>query len=234
MDDTLYALANTNAQIEAEVKAVAYYAKKHPGLETLSVFDIYKKARKKSDIENIWPPEFINGQLWYAEFLKTEGLYDKDLADKMTAVYWSTLLEKIELYYDLSFVLEKLTEKYQLGIITNGRRAFQEDRLKALGLHDLFKNKIVCSDDVGIDKPHPKIFEEGLKLMKAHKDETVMVGNSLADDIAGANKAGIKSIWLRRGRAFYKEPEDILEEPDAVIIDFFDLEEEIERLNSLK
>ncbi|MEO8539611.1 MAG: HAD family hydrolase [bacterium] len=96
-------------------------------------------------------------------------------------------------------LLEELrTRGFRLGIITNrafGGERFRED-LRAAGL-DIGWDANVISVEVGYLKPHPAIFEKALEELGVKGIETAMVGNSLAEDIAGAQPFGMATAWKR-------------------------------------
>lgn len=50
-----------------------------------------------------------------------------------------------------------------------------------------------------IGKPHPEIFEQVLSSMGVDARESLMIGDTLSSDIAGANRSGIDSLLLTRG-----------------------------------
>ena len=56
----------------------------------------------------------------------------------------------------------------------------------------------VFSQDFGIEKPDPLIFEVVLKEANCTKEQLIHIGDSLETDIAGANNAGIRCIWINR------------------------------------
>lgn len=94
-------------------------------------------------------------------------------------------------------VLATLKEKgYTLGLVSNW-----DSRLvklcAGLGL-DRFLDFKVISVIFGAAKPDPRIFHEALRLAGVKADEVVHIGDSLEDDIHGACRAGIRSIWLDR------------------------------------
>ena len=47
-------------------------------------------------------------------------------------------------------------------------------------------------------KPHPSIFDAALQLIGVPARESVMVGDSLTHDIAGARQVGMRGILVRR------------------------------------
>lgn len=65
------------------------------------------------------------------------------------------------------------------------------------GLADAFET-VVCSQEVGVEKPHPAIFEELLERLALAPALVAHVGDSRRDDVEGANAVGIHGLWLRR------------------------------------
>jgi putative hydrolase of the HAD superfamily len=51
--------------------------------------------------------------------------------------------------------------------------------------------------EIGYLKPHPAIFRRALSDVGVAAEEALMVGNSLAEDIAGAQALGIRAAWKR-------------------------------------
>lgn len=110
------------------------------------------------------------------------------------------------LFEDALPILEKLSKDYSLLMLTNGSPQLQNVKLTITPeLAPLF-DEIIISGDFGRGKPDVTIFEYALKKMDKNKEEVLMVGDNLMTDILGANRAGIKSIWLNR---FEKKRNDI-------------------------
>ncbi len=87
---------------------------------------------------------------------------------------------------------------FLLGAVTN--RAFGGERFRAdlrdAGL-DIGWDVEAVSVEVGFLKPHPAIFEFALERLRVQPAETLMVGNSLAEDVAGAQRMGIAAAWRK-------------------------------------
>ena len=96
-------------------------------------------------------------------------------------------------------IVRYLAEKYPLTIVTNGFIEVQYEKFDKSGLKDCFSH-IVLSEEVGCQKPNPRIFEEALRLNGLSADEVVMVGDSWYSDIQGAINAGIDQIWIRKSQ----------------------------------
>jgi FMN phosphatase YigB (HAD superfamily) len=56
----------------------------------------------------------------------------------------------------------------------------------------------ISSSQHGYMKPHPSIFEAALKLAGVEAAESVMVGDSLSQDIEGARRVGMRGVLVRR------------------------------------
>ena len=84
---------------------------------------------------------------------------------------------------------------HRLGLVSNYAHAgVIRDALGRLGLLEHF-DALVVSADVGYLKPHPAIFQAALDALDVAPAEAVMVGNDLECDVAGARKAGLRTIW---------------------------------------
>jgi putative hydrolase of the HAD superfamily len=101
-------------------------------------------------------------------------------------------------------VVELLSHIVVLGLVTDTETSPEPSVRKALhqlGFNDFF-SVVVTSQDVGEAKPSPRIFEEALRLLGVRPDETVMVGNDIDRDIAGAKRMGIRTILVTNSRYF--------------------------------
>lgn len=94
-------------------------------------------------------------------------------------------------------LLQALRPQYRIGIVTNNRRAEQEEKLRYLGMWHLV-DALVTSEEVGIAKPHARIFEVALARLGTRPAETVMVGDNWQADVLGALALGIRPLWLNR------------------------------------
>jgi FMN phosphatase YigB (HAD superfamily) len=100
---------------------------------------------------------------------------------------------------DVVEVLTALKTRYRLGVISNtvgSGDAELADALEKAGILGLI-DAMVTSRDFGKAKPDPAIYVEGAWRLGVPLDETVMVGDRLDTDVAGALNAGIAGVWLR-------------------------------------
>jgi putative hydrolase of the HAD superfamily len=130
-------------------------------------------------------------------------------------------------------VLELRLMGTKLGIITDGLPIKQWEKLVRLGLDDFFEAVIISGDEnVGLNKPDPKVFELALDKIGVSADEAAMVGDKIHTDIDGANRIGMTSIWLRTPRDPADLPEQMDIHPDFTIADIRQVLDVIGLLNA--
>ncbi len=93
-------------------------------------------------------------------------------------------------------LIDSLSDRAKLGIITNGFEELQDVRLEKTGLKKFFE-QVIISEQVGVAKPDKKIFEYALgKMNNPCKSKVLMVGDTLQSDIVGGINFGIETCWL--------------------------------------
>jgi len=120
-------------------------------------------------------------------------------SDKVTLEALSSLYHKrfqVRLYPCVEDVLKELSTKYKLAIISNTISDVPRVFLTSLGLNKYFE-MIVCSSDLGIRKPDPRIFQYVMSRLDVKPSETFHVGDGLKTDVEGAARAGIRAVWIR-------------------------------------
>ncbi len=97
---------------------------------------------------------------------------------------------------DAELVLQALEDRVRLALITNGLSTVQRSRLAKSDLGRYFA-AVVISDEEGVAKPDPRIFDVVFARMdQPSKEAVLMVGDSLTSDIQGAARYGIDACWF--------------------------------------
>lgn len=145
--------------------------------------------------------KLLFGMMTYENHFKC---YDKNLFIKYLSVVMGTKLSKkdIEILKEefencipqnneyLKNTIEKLSQKYELVVLTNFFTKIQKKRLDNMGIGQYFGN--LYGEDV--IKPNPLAF---LKACGNNKpSECVMIGDNIETDIKGAQNAGLKTILV--------------------------------------
>lgn len=122
--------------------------------------------------------------------------YSEDTLKKLEKTFVKESSE-VEAFPDAIEVLEDLRKKYRLGLVSNtDYLTFQKLRRK-FNLSEKF-DEILTSYQAGVLKPDPKIFEMILDRLEVEKEEAVMVGDFLPDDVKAAQDYGIEGILVNR------------------------------------
>ncbi len=154
--------------------------------------------------ESITPPEWNCPR--HIELLRaTLASLDLDIEkldmDKIQRLFAWGPIPGVHAYNDTAEVLRVLrTTGVKTGLITNATMPMwmRDTELKAAGLLEYLEVRLTAGD-VGKFKPHPKPFQEAMKRLHVSADEAVFVGDQMHDDIAGAQAAGMRAVWIRRG-----------------------------------
>ncbi|WP_029905272.1 YjjG family noncanonical pyrimidine nucleotidase [Prevotella sp. 10(H)] len=91
-------------------------------------------------------------------------------------------------------LLDYLQSRYRIHILSNGFTEMQYVKMDSAGLTPYF-DKVILSDVVGVNKPHPDIFTYALKEIGVPADKVIMIGDNHFTDIGGAYHSGIDQIW---------------------------------------
>jgi FMN phosphatase YigB (HAD superfamily) len=102
---------------------------------------------------------------------------------------------------------------WRVAIATNGSTAQQSAKIRRTGL-DAHVDAVAISEEVGAAKPDSLIFHAAAQRCGARlADGGWMVGDCATRDIAAGRDAGLRTIWLRRGRAW----DAAVPAPDAIV-----------------
>ena len=202
LDDTLFdypkteevAFRNTFKELGFFVESELGNAKKE---------EIYEKIKDRY--------KDVNLQLWKD---LEKGAVDKD---RLKVVRFEKIIEEFDLKYNpyemSELYLKKLGEgifpfeateklceylhsKYKVGIITNGIKEVQHSRIENSTIAK-YIDKIIISDEVGVNKPDQRIFEYAMNYFEImDQSEVIMIGDSLGADIKGGQNAGNDTCWV--------------------------------------
>ena len=127
-------------------------------------------------------------------FSQFEIKYPLKEIDAMAISYIDELPVDNHLFEGAIDVLDYLSKKYTLHIITNGFHEVQHLKLKKSGIYTYFKT-VTTSEEVGLKKPNPIIFKKALLKASAHPESSLMIGDSFEADILGAKAIGMQTMY---------------------------------------
>jgi putative hydrolase of the HAD superfamily len=166
--------------------------------------------------------EYHNGKLWNAYYqkrltkeelmyrrfylsLKEAGMDDLALAKEIAQDYLDISPMQTSVFPHTHESLDYLKSKgYELFIITNGFNEVQGKKLKNSKLDEYFTH-IITSEDAGASKPNPQIFEYAFKISGANAEKSIMIGDDLSTDIAGAKKVDMDQIYFNHNNLQHQD-----------------------------
>ena len=138
--------------------------------------------------------EFLRAERFSKTFIQL-GIHPDSVPHQFEDDYVSISPTKTNLFEAAEEVLAYLQQKYSLHIISNGFKETTLTKMNLSNLNPYFEN-VIISEDVGVNKPNPQIFEYALDKAKATKAESIMIGDSLEADIYGALNFGMEAIFF--------------------------------------
>jgi len=124
--------------------------------------------------------------------------YDDRLIRKLIHLYRNHT-PNIALPADSREVLDKLSAKYPLALLTDGFLPAQRLKVRALRIEDYFKT-IVYTEELGREfwKPSPAGFEKILQTLNAEPQSATYVADNELKDFIAPNNLGMTTIQLIR------------------------------------
>lgn len=105
----------------------------------------------------------------------------------------------IALWPGVREALGDLARDHRLAIVTDGLGLMQRRKVTALGVEALVDAVVYCWE-LGLPKPDPRPYLKCMEHLAAIPEQTLVVGDNPAHDMAAARAAGMRSLRVRSGR----------------------------------
>lgn len=192
LDNTLL----DHASAEAKAQQITY--KKYPELQKINMDEWLETYAEVN--HNLWvryqDDEIDRHQLHFSRFhdsMKELGLSTAD-SEEIGKFYIKNYRDFWDWVGGARETLKMASEKYEVGIITNGFKETQEIKFDKLSLGD-YCNCMIISEELGQLKPHPIVFDHATEVAGVDRDKILYVGDSYSSDIVGGNNAGWQTAW---------------------------------------
>lgn len=141
-------------------------------------------------------PEILYDEIFRDLYTDRGVIPDSPLVLHTAQMFRACSVKYIRLY---AHAKELLTALRQAGrsvyLLSNAQRIFTEYELRYLGIYDLFDG-IQISSDHGCKKPDERFYRILMERFALRPEESLMIGNNMYDDIEGAARAGIDSLYI--------------------------------------
>ncbi|BCA55361.1 HAD family hydrolase [Nitrospira sp. KM1] len=187
----------------------------------------FRKMKEQRDASQQRHPEFNVVEI----FQDIISLYSSDFSRRLpkqklehlplylAETYRAASRFRLELYPGVMDTIAQLHQTYQLAVITDAQTPYAVPELHAVGLLRYF-DPIIVSGDVGFRKPHQQLFRNVLSAINLKSSEVLYVGNDMYRDVYGAQRVGIKTVFIRSNQGL-QEKEGV--NPDYIIYNFPEL-----------
>ena len=214
LDDTLWEIGPVIRR--AEEKLWSWLCDNFPRIpQTFAADDMLALRLQVADQHRQHSHDFRYLRKKVLEKVALESGYNTDLVGPAFAVFDGGR-NAVTFYPDVLPALELLAERFTLIAVTNGNADLQQ-----IGIRHLFQD-VVTAVDAGAPKPEPAIFAEAVKRTGVSPIEVLHVGDHPEIDIAGAQKAGLRTAWMNRNRHVWPQH---LPAPDAEVATITGLKE---------
>jgi HAD superfamily hydrolase (TIGR01549 family) len=219
LDHTLFDY--DTAKERAVVASFAPLLERFAGVSYETLRRNYDVAMERaSEAGKMWGVSYLTPDR-FRDTLQLSGIDDDRLVDAMAETYWRMFHGAPATFVDAETALRELHGRFRLGMITNGHTGPQRKTIELSGLASLFEpDLLIVSGEAGFHKPEATIYLHAMQRAGSTPDESMMVGDNPVNDIDGAARAGMRTVWVARNGEEY--PED-LAPPDAVLRTLYEL-----------
>jgi len=194
--------------------------------------DIFNSENFKSQIKSVWDESTERAKQGEVNLFpygaSTEGVRrllvqagvedEAELANHQQS-YLKRMVEHLHFLDGAERVIHQLKENYKVGLITNGPSELQWGKINHLNIKNWFDG-IIVSDDLGIRKPDPRIYETLLAELNVSANEAAYVGDTLQYDMLGAHNAGLTSVWVNQHKTYdpaFPKPDHEIKQLDELL-----------------
>tara|TARA_Y100001970_G_C13619524_1_gene548767 strand:- start:34 stop:537 length:504 start_codon:yes stop_codon:yes gene_type:complete len=122
---------------------------------------------------------------------------DKEMRNELLGLY-----KNLSIFPEVKKVLNNLNEKdFKLAILSNGTPSLLNELVKSNNLDNIFDD-IFSIEEVGIYKPHFKVYDIPIKKYNILKDEVLFLSSNTWD-VSGAGNYGYNTIWVNRNNNIF-------------------------------
>lgn len=194
LDGTFY---NYEIAHEAGLKrTIQYFCDTISSINHKEANVLYEQAKRRVHLSLMGTASSHNRLLYFQQMIELKGIRNCFLALEMESMYWTEFLNNMKVFDEVIQYLKFLKDnRVATCLVTDLTSQIQYQKIKKLEIEE-FIDFIVSSEEVGCEKPHPHIFMTALDKLGLKSHEVMMMGDSYAKDLIGANNLNIPCIWL--------------------------------------
>lgn len=172
-------------------------------MQRLGIHDGVDQLFKTYQLENTALWKMFEQNLITKDHLKVERFrksfnsHQIDLNPDLASAYFLEVLSETAVLIEHAVeICDWLSQRGELGIITNGIQRVQHQRIKNSAIAP-YISFIGVSEHCGFAKPDSRFFEYSAKMAKSFsKASTIVIGDRIDTDIQGAHNYGVDACWF--------------------------------------
>lgn len=200
LDDTLYDYEYAHQQ---GMDAVFAYIASHTSRSYAELEQVFQLAKNSVKADLGATAASHNRMLYFQRMFEYLHVNAQVHTLEAYRLYWDTFLPAMRLKKGVHAFLNK-TKEIPICIVTDLTTHIQHRKLVYLGIQERI-NYMVTSEEAGVEKPHPHIFQLALNKLGMEAGEVIMIGDHYEKDVVAASTLGITSFWLNQ-KAAHKNP----------------------------
>lgn len=163
-----------------------------------------------------WDPHYR-----FRQMFKLLNIQNKSLTADLAESFTKLRKECVQIFPGVKEGLSRFKKYYQLALLSNGPSELQRNKLRWLGLYEIF-DWILISEEIGFNKPDLRIFRYALRATRVKSEEGVMIGDTVEADLT-AKKIGMKTILFDPAKKYVTHEFGEFA-PDAIVSNFSDIQ----------
>ena len=184
-----------------------FYGAHYTGAELKQAFQSAMAAREAQAGQSYECFPDIPFESVLADLFRAKGITENADALGINAaqLFRVSSIEYIKLYPYVTEALAQLQQHgYRLWLLSNAQRVFTEYELRHLGLGEQLDG-IYISSDYGCRKPDARFYRALLEEQGLDPAKCLMIGNDRQTDIAGAQAAGLATLYMHTNLTPYQQ-----------------------------
>lgn len=193
LDNTLYSYEDAH---EAALHSLFAMLQEKMGLDEHLAESSFNNARARVHSQLQGTAASHNRLLYFQHLCEQLDLTPANHVLALYNSYWDTFLDKMTLFPNVKDFLDQwIALGKRVCLVTDLTAHIQFRKLTTLGLENYF-HKVITSEEIGHEKPHPSMFLMALEKLQLGKKQVAMIGDHFEKDILGARQLGIEAYWF--------------------------------------
>ena len=171
------------------------------GEKCLSAVDVHQAMEQASgEVRKMYGEDFkeVPASVRFQKIIAVLGVNDPDgsISEEMMKLHMQAVAKSYTLPEAHKRTLEILGKYYQIGLLSNcDYSGLVRESLAENGLEERF-HPLMISEEIGFRKPGRKAFQMAVDAAGLSVEQVLFVGDSLEDDVEGAQQAGMPVAWV--------------------------------------